>query len=115
MEITNSQGKKRLKEVLTIAQGSMSRRAFSRSLGVSPTAVILWEQGETAPDLANLIKIAKLSGYSLEELVCYLSGESLPEPDLFDKMLREINQMPLEQVVKLTCAGINRLEKFFKV
>jgi len=114
MDFSTVESKERLKEVLKIAQGTMSRRAFSKMLGVSPTAVILWERGETVPDLENLIKIAKLSGYSLEELIYYLAGKTSSEPSFLEKILREIHQMPIEEVVKVTSAGMNRLEKTFQ-
>jgi len=113
MNLSSLESKKRLTKVLEIAQGSRSRRAFSKMLGVSPTAVLLWERGESIPDLENLMKIAELSGYTLEELIYYLTEKTVPQPDLLDKMLKEIQQMPLEEVIKITSAGIQRIEKAF--
>jgi len=56
----------------------MSQRAFA-ALGVSTTAVQLWEKGVNA-DTENLAKIAARLGYKLDELLSYLAGKPVPEP-----------------------------------
>ncbi len=40
----------------------MSQRAFGKLLGVSATAVQLWEKGESIPDTQNLANIAARAG-----------------------------------------------------
>ncbi|HAJ63796.1 MAG TPA: transcriptional regulator, partial [Cyanobacteria bacterium UBA8543] len=46
----NSEGKEKLIEIVKRARGEMSQRAFGKLLGVSATAVQLWEKGQTIPD-----------------------------------------------------------------
>ena len=65
----NIENRQKLSEIIKTARGTMSQRAFGRLLGVSATAVELWERGDTVPDTENLAKLAARAGYSLEELV----------------------------------------------
>ncbi|MEG4812003.1 helix-turn-helix transcriptional regulator [Microcoleus sp. F8-D3] len=58
----------------------MSQRAFGKILGVSATAVQLWERGDTVPDTENLAKLAARAGYSLEELLRFLDGKPVSDP-----------------------------------
>ncbi len=44
-------------QIIKLARGSMSQRAFGKLLGVSATAVQLWEKGKSIPDMENLAQI----------------------------------------------------------
>jgi len=59
----NIQNRQKLSEIIKTARGSMSQRAFGKLLGVSATAVQLWERGDTVPETENLAKIAARAGY----------------------------------------------------
>jgi transcriptional regulator with XRE-family HTH domain len=52
----NIQNRQKLSEIIKTARGTMSQRAFGKLLGVSATAVQLWERGDTVPDTENLGK-----------------------------------------------------------
>jgi len=67
----------------------MSQRGFGKLLGVSATAVQLWEKGETVPATENLAQ---------EELLNYLDAKPLPEPSDVHQILKHIKSMPLSQV-----------------
>lgn len=70
----NTQSRQKLIEIIKLARGSMSQRAFGKLLGVSATAVQMWEKGVKVPDTENLAQIAARAGYTLEELLCCLAG-----------------------------------------
>ena len=46
-----------------------------RELGVSDAAVYQWETGQTQPKVANLVKLAKLYGCSVDDLIDDERGE----------------------------------------
>jgi len=86
----------------------MSQRAFGKLLGVSATAVQLWERGDTVPDTENLAKIAARSGYTLEELLGFLEGKPLSEPSEINQIINKIKVMPLSQVAMISRAVADR-------
>lgn len=43
--------------------------AVARAINVSQQAVYQWESGETSPTIANLIKLAKLYGCKVDDLL----------------------------------------------
>ena len=50
-------------------QAGLSVVDVMRSLKVSDAAVYMWENGKTHPKLANLQRLAKLYGRSVDELI----------------------------------------------
>jgi len=105
----NLEARKKLIEVVKMARGSMSQRGFGKLLGVSATAVQLWEKGETVPDTENLAQIAARAGYTVEELLSYLDDKPLPEPSEVNLILKHIQSMPLSQVAIIGRAVVDRL------
>ncbi|HAX77443.1 MAG TPA: transcriptional regulator [Cyanobacteria bacterium UBA11372] len=105
----NAEGKEKLIEIVKRARGEMSQRAFGKLLGVSATAVQLWEKGQTIPDTENLAQIAVRAGFTMEELLCYLEGKPLPEPVDLNEMLKKIQCMPIGDVAVLGQAILERL------
>lgn len=104
----DTQGREKLVEVIKLARGSMSLRAFGKQLGVSATSVLAWEKGEKIPDTANLGRIAAQSGYTLEELLCCIEGKPVPEASELSVILRQIHNMPLSQVAIVGRAVMDR-------
>ena len=100
----------KLIEIIKLARGSMSQRAFGKLLGVSATAVQMWEKGETIPQIGNLTQIAARAGYKLDKLLEYLKYPTQPQQELSDlqKILRQIKVMPLSDVVKIAQAATER-------
>ena len=103
------EARKKLIEVVKMARGSMSQRGFGKLLGVSATAVQLWEKGVNVPDTEYLAQIATRAGYTLEELLCCLEGRAVPETSDLSVILRQINHMPLSQVAQIVQAAAARL------
>ena len=50
-------------------KANLSQEEFAEKLNISRQAVSKWECGESLPDTENLIKISKLYGVSLDELI----------------------------------------------
>ena len=105
----DTQGKQKLVEVIKLARGSKSQRAFGRQLGVSATSVQAWEKGIKTPDTENLARIAAQAGYTLEELIYCLEGKPVPEASELSVIIRQINNMPLSEVVIVGKAVMDRL------
>ncbi|WP_414563858.1 MULTISPECIES: helix-turn-helix domain-containing protein [unclassified Anabaena] len=105
----NIESREKLVEIIKLARGSMSQRAFGKLLGVSATAVQLWEKGVNVPDTEYLAKIAARAGYTLEELLTCLDGKPIQETSDLNLILRQIKYMPLSQVAQIVQAAAERL------
>jgi transcriptional regulator with XRE-family HTH domain len=103
------EAKKKLIEVVKAARGSMSQRAFAKLLGVSATAVQLWEKGDNIPDIGNLAKIAAKAGYTMEELLNYLGTKPPQETSDLNEIIKQIKSMPLSEVATIAQAAVARL------
>ena len=104
-----NEGREKLIEIIKLARGSMSQRAFGKLLGISATAVQLWESGVNVPDTENLAKIAARSGYKLDDLLACLTGKQVPESSDIAQILRQIKFMPLSQVAMILQAAAERV------
>jgi len=103
------EARKKLIEVVKMARGSMSQRAFGKLLGVSATAVQLWEKGESIPDTQNLANIAARAGYTMEELLNYLGLKPMSESSDVNQIVKYIKSMPLSEVAIIGRAVMDRL------
>ncbi len=101
--------RKKLIEVVKMARGSMSQRAFGKLLGVSATAVQLWEKGESIPDTENLANIAARAGYTMEELLNFLGVKPVSESSDVNQIVKYIKSMPLSEVAIIGRAVMDRL------
>lgn len=104
----NIESKQKLIEIIKLARGSMSQRAFGKILGVSATAVQMWEKGVKVPDTENLAQVAARAGYTMEELLSCLEGKPIPETSDLSLILRQIKYMPLSQVAQIAQAAAER-------
>ena len=59
-------------------RASMSQAALARALGVSPSAVGMYEQGRREPSAACLVALARLFGVTTDYL---LTGQPVPSGD----------------------------------
>lgn len=57
----------------------LSQENLAEQLFISRQAISKWENGDTTPDLDNLIKISEILGASLDELVLGKSPEKIVE------------------------------------
>lgn len=103
------ESREKLVEIIKLARGSISQRSFGKVLGVSATAVQLWEKGVNVPDTEYLAKIGARAGYTIEELLICLNGEPIPEASDLSLILRQIKHMPLSQVAEIVRAAADRL------
>ncbi len=107
----NLNSRQKLSKLLLDLRGTKSRRAFARDIGVTATAVIAWEKADSEPDREHLTKIAKLAGYSLDELLEYLEGVSTKRSDKipFARMLTETSHLSIKEAAELYRAVGDRL------
>jgi transcriptional regulator with XRE-family HTH domain len=102
-------GLQKFGEIVRTARGDMSRAAFGKFFGVSYQAIARWESGEVIPDSSNLAKLAVKTGYTMIELQAIIDGRSLPKPDPVQKIIREVERLPIEDVAKVLKASADRL------
>ncbi len=102
------EARKKLIDVVKTARGSISQRAFGKLLGVSPTAVQLWEKGESIPDTRNLAQIAERAGYTMEELLNYLGLKQTSQTSDVNQIVKQIKVMPLSEVAIIAQAAVAR-------
>jgi transcriptional regulator with XRE-family HTH domain len=105
----NIEKRERLIEIIKLARGSMSQRAFGKLLGVSATAVQMWEKGVKIPDTQNLANISSRAGYTMEELLNYLGIKPMQETSDVNQIVKLIRVMPLSEVAIIGRAVMERL------
>jgi transcriptional regulator with XRE-family HTH domain len=90
--------KERFARLIKEARGSRTKVEFARLVGVSHTTIGSWEAGERLPDRENLVMLAPVLGYSLEELQTMITGKPLSQkkvsPLRLDKVKKEIDSLP---------------------
>jgi transcriptional regulator with XRE-family HTH domain len=99
----------RVSNLVKLARGEMSQRAFGMSLGVSSTAVQHWENGISIPEAKHLSSIAAKAGYTLQQAQDYLESGDLPDSDIVAQMTKQINKLSFKQVVLIDRAVSDRL------
>ena len=104
----NIQHRQKLSEIIKTARGPMSQRACGKLLGVSATAVQLWERGDTVPDTENLGKLAARAGYTLEEFLSFLDGNPVSQPPEINDIVKKIHFLPPRQVALIAKAVADR-------
>jgi transcriptional regulator with XRE-family HTH domain len=107
----NLESRQKLSKLLFALRGSKSRRGFARDLGVSATAIISWEKADNEPDVEHLTQIAKLAGYTLDELMNHLEGTSPKKSDKipFARILTETSRLSVKEAAQLYRAVGDRL------
>lgn len=82
-------------------RGSMTQREFSLLLGVSQSAIQMWESGGSLPSLDNLARVASFRKQTTEALVAYL----------FARPLESQATTAMEQVDQMTMLELSRLNE----
>jgi transcriptional regulator with XRE-family HTH domain len=104
---------KRLIALVQELRGSLSKSRFAKQLSVDPTTIKLWESARTYPETENLSKLARLKGWTIEQLDTYLVKGELPTEDPLEQMLRKIRKLPSESVAQIAAvAGATLAERF---
>lgn len=66
---------------------NLSQEALAQKLFVSRQAISKWEQGDGAPDLNNLVKLAEILNVSLDTLVLGTDHENAKiDPDEYGRL-----------------------------
>lgn len=106
------ESKKRLSELIKQIRGTSTQKEFAKRLGVTTGAIQAWENAEVTPGGSNLMRIAKESGTTLEELIAYLEGETtaLNSTEIeIDYLVRRIATMPPKQLALIGRVVSDRL------
>lgn len=87
------------------AQANMSQNQLAKAMEVSRQAVSKWENGQSTPDPAKLIRLAELLDTDIEYLstgrVAALSPSApLPAPESVEKIVAKVVEKPVIQVVE---------------
>jgi transcriptional regulator with XRE-family HTH domain len=103
------EARQKLAQVIKKARGSQSQRAYGRLIGVSGTAVRLWEEMRSIPDADNMEQIAKTAGFTIDELRTYLNGEPPTAPAEIDRLIKQIRYMSEKEFAAVVRAVGDRL------
>ena len=102
----------RLSALIKELRGSLNKTQFAKRIGVERSSISVWELGRSYPESENMRKIARLKGWSLEQLEAYLLKGELPTEDPLEQILREIRSMPSESVAQIAAvAGATLAER----
>ena len=105
----NLEGKEKLAKIVRDLRGNESLSAFAKRLGVSYMAVSKWENQQSFPDREHLAKIARLSGYGLDDFVTHLEGKSPQAPTKLGRLKQEVKNLRMNEFVELYRAMGERL------
>jgi transcriptional regulator with XRE-family HTH domain len=100
---------KRLAAFVQELRGSLSKGQFARDLNVDRSTISIWESARAYPESENLSKLARLKGWSLEQLESYLLEGELPTEDPLEQILRKIRTLPSESVAQVAAIAATTL------
>ncbi len=100
---------KRLATFIQELRGALSQRQLAKQLGVSQGSVNLWESGQSWPETENLVKLAELKGWELQNLQTYLVKGELPESEPLEQILKKVRSLPSEAVAQIAAVAVETL------
>lgn len=100
------EGIEKLAEIIRVARGHLSGRAFAKKVGLSTTSIERILKGEVKePELKTLEKLAPHLGYTREELMAICAGDNSPQPvreyRLAEDVIPIIDQLPPREAAKI--------------
>jgi transcriptional regulator with XRE-family HTH domain len=102
----------RLATLVQELRGSLTQAQLGKKLGVDRSTISFWESGRSYPDSENLSKLARLKGWTLEQLEDYLLEGALPTEEPVEQILRKIKTLPFESVAQVAAfASANLVER----
>lgn len=109
IDMTMTPKTERLAIFIRELRDSQSQRQFAKRLGVSQSAVNLWESGQAWPETENLEKLGALKGWNLEEIQTFLTKGELPSSEPLDQILIMVRSLPSEAVIKIAAVAVETL------
>ncbi|AFY61832.1 helix-turn-helix domain-containing protein [Synechococcus sp. PCC 6312] len=85
----------------------MPQREFCLLLGVSQSAIQMWESGGSLPSLENLARVAAFRNETTEALVAYLFARPLESQAA--TVMDQVDQMSMLELSELTKAISHRM------
>lgn len=99
----------RLVDLVRELRGDLSQRQLAKKLGVSDSSVHFWEAGTAWPGTQNLKKLAKMKGWTLDELQAYLEGE-VPRRSLsVQQLLAEVRSLPFSEAAQVAKVALETM------
>ncbi|WP_371257398.1 helix-turn-helix domain-containing protein [Synechococcus sp. PCC 6312] len=88
-------------------RGTMTQRELSQLLGVSQSAIQMWESQGSLPSLENLARIASYRKETTESLVAYLFARPLESQAT--TVMEQVSQMSMLELGELSRAISDRM------
>lgn len=99
--------KARFSQMILEMRGSLPQREFCQLLGVSQSAIQMWETGGSLPSLDNLARVASFRKETTEALVAYLFARPLERQAT--TVMEQVSQMSMLELSRLTEAMAHRM------
>lgn len=93
----------------------LTQLELSDQLNVSHQAVSKWERGDSFPDIGTLLRVAKIFGITVDDILS--AGEALEnrEHQHIGKIVEEFVENRLEQVAEMVNNGVAEVEELIEV
>lgn len=101
--------KDRLTELLEDLSAGGSQATLANRIGVTQAAVNDWINQKSWPNQHNMTKIASVAGYDLGRLMAHLQGVEIDRSLTVERIIRELDLMPTNDVVSVINAAAHRL------
>ena len=99
----------RLVNLVRELRGDLSQRQFAKKLDVSDSSVYFWEAGMAWPGTQNLKKLAKMKGWTLDELQAYLEGEVPVRTLTVQQLLAEVRSLPFSEAAQVAKVALETM------
>lgn len=99
----------RLSNLVRELRGDLSQRQFAKKLGVSDSSVCFWEAGTAWPGTQNLKKLAKMKGWTLDELQAHLEGEVPRRSLTVQQLLAEVRSLPFSEAAQVAKVALETM------
>lgn len=99
----------RLVNLVRELRGDLSQRQFAKKLGVSDSSVYFWEAGTAWPGTQNLKKLAKIKGWTLDELQTYLEGEVPVRTLSVQQLLAEVRALTFSEAAQVAKVALETM------
>ena len=109
VEPNGTEFSQKLAALLKQLRGDCSFREFAGALGTTHTNVRQWESGKGEPRLRVLGRIAALRGWTLDELMVYLEGDTIPKEPRIPQLLAEVRSLPFSEAAQVAKVALETM------
>jgi transcriptional regulator with XRE-family HTH domain len=105
----NLEGREKLAKIVRDLRGNESLATFAKRFSVSYMAVSKWENLQSFPDREHLAKIAKMSGYGLDDFVAFLEGKKPQAPSKLGHLKQQVKDLRMGELMEIYRAVGDRM------